>query len=78
MEQKYRLGTPVLVQAGQQEYAAQVLFTHFGNPKRVLVAWLNTAPLHANPTMDWVDYSAIRPLEIDANPPGGGVIRPAF
>lgn len=78
MEQKYRLGTPVLVQLNERKYTAQVLFTHFGNPKRVLVAWLSSAPIGADPTMDWVDYSAIRPLEIDANPPGGGVMRPAL
>ena len=62
-------GAPVWVHFDDsQRYAAQVMFTHVGDPAKVFVAWLDQAPEHHNEVADWVDAERVRPFET----PGGG------
>lgn len=60
MEQHLRTGTPVFVHFDDgQQYSAQVMFTHFGEPRLVMVAWLDTTPPNHHDVADWVEASRI-------------------
>lgn len=43
-------------------YAAQVMFRHYGNPNRFMVAWLADAPPGCNEVADWVDADQVSAL----------------
>ena len=62
-----------------QSYAGQVMFRHFGNPDRFLVAWTSDVPPGHDGIADWVDASRCDYLETqDAPEPwGGGFAAPA-
>lgn len=45
-------------------YAAQVMFRHYGDPNRFMMAWIDEVPPGCNEVADWVDadrVSAIAP-----------------
>lgn len=49
-------GTAVNVQMDDgHNYVGQVMFTHYGNPQRVMVAWLGDAPPGHHEIADWVE-----------------------
>jgi hypothetical protein len=53
-------------------YEAQVMFTHFGNPQRVMVAWLGDTPPGHHDVADWVEAERCRYDTADSKSSSGG------
>lgn len=59
MDDRIRAGTPVVVHLDGQRYPAQVMFTHYGDPKLLMVAWLADSPQSHHEVADWVEASRV-------------------
>lgn len=64
MERLYSTGMPVVVRGSpDRTFLAQVMFVHYGNPRRLFVAWLGDAPDGSHPVADWVDAEFVELID---------------
>lgn len=74
MKEDFPPGTAVTVHMDDGcNYLGQVMFRHFGDPDRVMVAWIGDSPSSGHDIADWVEaWRCSSPQTGRPNSPGGG------
>ena len=76
MKDDFPPGTAVTVHMDDGcNYLGQVMFRHFGDPDRVMVAWIGDSPSSGHDIADWVEaWRCSSPQTGRPNSPGGGLV----